>query len=584
MKKQIFLLASIILFFATISYEQVGVGTITPHPSSKLDITSTNSGLLIPRMTTAQRIIIPSPAMGLEVFDKDTKSFWFWDGSGWVEISTGTASNFWSQNGSDIYYNTGGNVGIGTTTPANKLTVQTQTGQFGFMHTDGAVILASYIGIFQGALGGWLGTRTSHPLYFYTNNSAQQMTLLPNGNFGIGIINPTNKLQINGATPGFNDYDFAIGRNGQSMGIYQGPNFTNLQSTANISINPKNATGFVGINVGGNPSNRLQIGTMGTAPFSGNDLAIGNGANALAVYQSNATTQFASTTDIVFLPRYGSTGRIGINTTTPRCPLEVAGFASSNINSQFGDFAYFALGHSNFHAVANTGGVAGSGPVNVSIYASDRIVGLEFNAFSDARIKNIISRSNSAEDLETIGALQVTNYTLKDHVKQGEKLYKKVIAQEVEEVYPQAVSKHTDYIPNVYQATSKIERTKDGYQLTFSGKHNISKAAKKLRVLLAENEGMQGYDIIAVPSSNQVVISAPAVKTEMAFVYGEEVDDFRTVDYEGLAMLNISATQELNKLVKMQQAQIDEQNKKIKMLVQAINILKSRPTGTLPGR
>jgi len=44
---------------------------------------------------------------------------------------------------------------------------------------------------FSGAPGGWIGTRTNHSLNFFTNNSAQQMTLLPNENVGIRIINPS---------------------------------------------------------------------------------------------------------------------------------------------------------------------------------------------------------------------------------------------------------------------------------------------------------------------------------------------------------------------------------------------------------
>lgn len=43
----------------------VGIGTTTPNASAALDVTSTTKGLLIPRMTTAQRTAIASPAAGL---------------------------------------------------------------------------------------------------------------------------------------------------------------------------------------------------------------------------------------------------------------------------------------------------------------------------------------------------------------------------------------------------------------------------------------------------------------------------------------------------------------------------------------
>ncbi|MDT8414408.1 MAG: hypothetical protein RQ735_03435 [Flavobacteriaceae bacterium] len=65
---------------------QVGIGTITPDASSMLDITSTDKGLLIPRMTTVQRDAIANPTAGLMVFDKETNSFWYFN-TVWTEIS-----------------------------------------------------------------------------------------------------------------------------------------------------------------------------------------------------------------------------------------------------------------------------------------------------------------------------------------------------------------------------------------------------------------------------------------------------------------------------------------------------------------
>ncbi len=43
---------------------------------------------------------------------------------------------------------------------------------------------------------------------------------------------------------------------------------------------------------------------------------------------------------------------------------------------------------------------------------------------------------------------------------------------------------------------------------------------------------------------------------DTVFVYGREVKDFRTVDYEAIAMLNVSATQELHRRVVAQAAEI----------------------------
>jgi hypothetical protein len=167
------------------------------------------------------------------------------------------------------------------------------------------------------------------------------------------------------------------------------------------------------------------------------------------------------------------------------------------------------------------------------------------------------------------------DYTLKDKVKNGNKPFKKVIAQQVETIYPQVVSKHVDFIPNVYQEAGKITKTDKGYLLSFDSAHHISKGATKLKILASGDHTMNSYDILAIPSEKEVVIDAPQLNGDKVFAYGEQVDDFRTVDYEGLTTLNISATQELGKIVKRQQAVIRAQNKKIAVLSEKLEVLMS---------
>lgn len=86
-----------------------------------LDITSTTKGLLIPRMTTTNRTAITSPATGLTVYDTDLNLFYYYNGSTWTAIAN--SSNYWTLLSGNIYNNTGTNVGIGTTTPGDKLEV-----------------------------------------------------------------------------------------------------------------------------------------------------------------------------------------------------------------------------------------------------------------------------------------------------------------------------------------------------------------------------------------------------------------------------------------------------------------------------
>lgn len=97
MKKHYFtrkILQVCLLFFITLStnvFAQVGIGTTSPHASSVLDVSSTTQGMLTPRMTTAQRAAITSPADGLMVYDLDLKSIFHYN--------SGTA--LWSKMSSD---------------------------------------------------------------------------------------------------------------------------------------------------------------------------------------------------------------------------------------------------------------------------------------------------------------------------------------------------------------------------------------------------------------------------------------------------------------------------------------------------
>jgi hypothetical protein len=89
MKRILFSIA--VLFFVSSAFSQtVGVGVNTdgssPDASSILDVKSTDKGILIPRMTAAQRGAIASPATGLMVYQTDaTAGFYYYDGTAWVQ-------------------------------------------------------------------------------------------------------------------------------------------------------------------------------------------------------------------------------------------------------------------------------------------------------------------------------------------------------------------------------------------------------------------------------------------------------------------------------------------------------------------
>ena len=68
----------------------VMIGTSTAEPSSALTVASTSQGILLPKMTLAQRDAIANPASGLLIFQTDnTPGFYYHDGTQWLNIASG---------------------------------------------------------------------------------------------------------------------------------------------------------------------------------------------------------------------------------------------------------------------------------------------------------------------------------------------------------------------------------------------------------------------------------------------------------------------------------------------------------------
>ncbi|MFV5688495.1 ice-binding family protein [Flavobacterium sp. ZT3R25] len=88
MKNSISFLFVLFLLISKASNAQVGIGTTNPEVSSMLDIQSTNKGFLLPRLTTAQRDLISSPATGLLIYNTTTSIFNFYN-LGWKDFNTG---------------------------------------------------------------------------------------------------------------------------------------------------------------------------------------------------------------------------------------------------------------------------------------------------------------------------------------------------------------------------------------------------------------------------------------------------------------------------------------------------------------
>ena len=122
--KHIILLGLFFCITSTTLNAQTGIGTITPNASAKLEIASTDKGLLIPRMTKAQReaITLTAAANGLMVYQTDDLAGFYVNTSATTTISWTRVNTNWTRTGNDIAYTAGNISTTGALTGGNSST------------------------------------------------------------------------------------------------------------------------------------------------------------------------------------------------------------------------------------------------------------------------------------------------------------------------------------------------------------------------------------------------------------------------------------------------------------------------------
>jgi len=193
--KQLLPNAALLALLPAAAQAQVGIGTTTPNTKSALEISASDKGLLIPRLTATQRTAIASPPQGLMVYQTDGTAsggpqtgFWYYAGApaAWVYLDPTTA------NGLTLPYsgtysglsnafgvsNTGIGAGIVATTTLSTAVSGTNTGSgTGLLGTSGTgtgVVATSTSGTALAAAKS--GTQTGRAASITNTNAANDST------------------------------------------------------------------------------------------------------------------------------------------------------------------------------------------------------------------------------------------------------------------------------------------------------------------------------------------------------------------------------------------------------------------------
>ena len=205
-----------------------------------------------------------------------------------------------------------GNVGIGTTSPSEKLEV---AGQYGNTTLSGHVVG------FNRASANYLWAKTSGgDLRFTVNGNAigsPSMTLSTAGNLGIGTTNPTKKLHVNGdaffqntvslpdnAYVGLgSSFDFHLSHNGSSSSITNSTGNLNISSNGGDAVFNTASTERLRITSTGN----VGIGT--TSPQGKLDISTASSSDIFNLRIHNLAGETSQSTGILFNTGYTDVSR-----------------------------------------------------------------------------------------------------------------------------------------------------------------------------------------------------------------------------------------------------------------------------------
>ena len=190
---------------------------------------------------------------------------------------------------------------------------------------------------------------------------------------------------------------------------------------------------------------------------------------------------------------------------------------------------------------------------SVSLYATNIVAsGVGFAVNSDERIKKNIQYLNSTDSFELVKALKPASFQYVDFLKGTIPKYG-YLAQEVESVLPYTVNKNTGYIPNIFEMVI-IEKNK----IILKEKTTETLAiGTKLQLYNMENIPLFRQVVEIMDEKTFTVNESFSLERESIFLYGQEVEDYRSIDIDQMNTILLSALQETQIKIDNRQKRID---------------------------
>jgi hypothetical protein len=272
--------------------------------------------------------------------------------------------------------------------------------------------------------------------------------------------------------------------------------------------------------------------------------------------------QATPTGDLAFRPSGGghvmdilNNGNVGIGTSTPYAKLHVNGGAGA---VAVGWRKYFRWSDPGYGSTG-LGGNNGYGWGTHSIYASEAIITSNYFVSvqgaitsSDERIKKDIVDVEDGKALDIIRELKPKKYRYKDEINRGVEPVWGFIAQEVNDILPEAIKIDEECLPNIYE----MANVSSSNVITFTNfdTSTLESNASVLKVF-DEDDNEHLLTIDKVIDEHSIRVKEDRTESQL-FIYGQRVNDFHRIRKETVWTVATAALQEVDRQLQAEKTKV----------------------------